>query len=88
MEDDQLVRQLWVAVEGLFLANKVPSAVFLREEFSSMKHGLSPSMTCHRMKTVQRSVSLLQPVLNLLRGLNPRFSNTTDNIADTTLLPD
>jgi hypothetical protein len=31
--------QLWVAIEGPFLANKEPRAIFLHEEFSSMKQG-------------------------------------------------
>jgi hypothetical protein len=50
---------------------------------------------CQRMKTiadalsdVEHAVSPSQLVLNLLHGLNPCFSSTTDNIVDTTPLPD
>lgn len=91
-----MARQLWVTIEGLFLSNKDPCAIYLHEEFSSMRHGdLCIIDYCQRMKTVADSlsdvghaVSPSQLVLKLLRGLNPRFSSTADNIADTTPLPD
>ena len=31
IDGEQSVRQLWVAIEGLFLSNKEPRAVFLHE---------------------------------------------------------
>jgi sulfite reductase alpha subunit-like flavoprotein len=40
------------------------------------------------LKDVSHAVLPSQLVLNLLRSLNPRFSSTADNIADTTPLHD
>jgi hypothetical protein len=40
------------------------------------------------LKDVSHAVLPSQLVLNLLRGFNPRFSSTADNIADTTPLHD
>ena len=57
--------------------------------------GLPINDYCQRMKTVatalkdfSQAVSTSQLVPNLLHGLNPRFSSTADNIADTSPLPD
>jgi len=46
--DDQMARQLWVAIEGLFRANKEPRAIFLHHEFHSMKWGTPPSRSTAR----------------------------------------
>ena len=47
-----------------------------------MKH------TADALREVGHPVSNLQLVLNLLRGLNPRFANTADIITNTSPLPD
>jgi len=41
MAQDQSAHQLWVTIEGPFLANKVPHKVFLHEVLSFMKQGTS-----------------------------------------------
>jgi hypothetical protein len=70
-------------------------AIFLLNEFHSMVQG-DPTISayCQRLKTkaaalhnVGHLVADSQLVLALLRGLNPRFSNTTDDIANSTVLP-
>ncbi|WVZ90303.1 LOW QUALITY PROTEIN: hypothetical protein U9M48_036613, partial [Paspalum notatum var. saurae] len=95
-DDDQTARDLWVAIEHLFRANKEPRAIFLSHEFHSLQQG-DQSITDYyqKMKTVAdalrdvgHAVSPSQLVLNLLHGVNPRFSNTADNIANADPLPD
>jgi uncharacterized membrane protein YgcG len=44
--------------------------------------------TANALREVGHTVSPAQLVLNLLRGLNPRFANTADIIANTSPLPD
>ncbi|XP_034592411.1 uncharacterized protein [Setaria viridis] len=86
---DQMARQLWVAIDNLFQANKASRAIFLSHEFHSMTQGdLSIDDNCHRMKTtidalrnIGQPVSEPTLVLNLLRGLTKPYSTTTDNIA-------
>jgi hypothetical protein len=76
MEANQDARALYVSVEALFQANKEPRAIVLGEEFHTMSQGdLSVD-------------AFAQLVLNLLRGINPRFATTADIIANTTPLPD
>ena len=43
--------------------------------------------TADALRDVGHAVLDSQLVLNLLRGLNPRFSSTADNIADSDPLP-
>jgi hypothetical protein len=94
-DDDQSACALWVAIENIFHANKEPRATFLNHEFHSMQQGDSSIASyCQRMKTtadalrdVGHPVKDSELVLNLLRGLNPRFSNTADIIANNTPLP-
>jgi hypothetical protein len=43
--------------------------------------------TADALREVGHTISPAQLVLNLLRGLNPRFSNTADIIANMSLLP-
>jgi hypothetical protein len=94
-EPDQTACQLWTAIMGLFEANKVSHALFLNHEFHSMTQGdLSIDAYCQKMKAmadtlrdVGHTIIDSQLILNLLCGLNPHFSSTTDNIADSNPLP-
>jgi hypothetical protein len=95
MEGDQLVRKLWVAIEASFWPTKSLTLSFCMKNYPMRQGALYVNDHCQRMKTiadalsdVEHAVSPSQPVLNLLHGLNPRFSSTTDNIVDTTPLPD
>ncbi|KAL6647997.1 hypothetical protein ACP70R_012221 [Stipagrostis hirtigluma subsp. patula] len=95
MKPDQTANDLWVAIKDLFQANKEPAAIFLNHQFNSTVQGdMSISDYCLRMKTladalrdVGHTVSEPQLVLNLLAGLNKKFSNTADDIANADPLP-
>ncbi|XP_015642384.1 uncharacterized protein [Oryza sativa Japonica Group] len=95
MEPDQTARELSVAIEDMFHANKEPRAIFLSHQFHSMIQGDSSiNDYCQKMKTaadalrdISHAVTESQLVLNLLQGLNERFSNTGDNIAGAAVLP-
>jgi len=95
MEPEQTARDLFVAITNLFQANQETRAVILGQEFHSMTQGdLSIDAYAQRMKhtadalrDVGHTVSEPQLVLNLLRGLNPRFANTADIIANAAVLP-
>jgi hypothetical protein len=86
---EQNARQLWVAIETLFEANKAPRAIFLSHEFHSMTQGdssiddycLRVKTTADALRDVGQPVPEATLVLNLLRGLNKQYSNTADNIA-------
>jgi hypothetical protein len=93
--DDQTARTLWTTIERLFRANKEPRTIFLAHEFHSIKQGDSSiSDYAQRMKNVADSlrdvshgVPESQLVLNLLGGVNERFTNTVDDIANAPVLP-
>ena len=95
MAPEQTARDLWVAIADLFQANKVPRAVFLAEQFHSMTQGdLSIDQFYQRMKQtadslrdVGHTILASQLVLNLLRGLNRRYSSTADDIVNKDVLP-
>nr|CAE05417.1 OSJNBa0035I04.5 [Oryza sativa Japonica Group]CAE05956.3 OSJNBb0088C09.15 [Oryza sativa Japonica Group] len=95
MEPDQSARDLWIAIDNLFQANKEPCTIYLHHEFHSMTQGdLSVADYCQRMKTaadalrdISHPVTESQLVLNLLRGVNSRFTSTADNIASAPVLP-
>ncbi|KAL6646864.1 hypothetical protein ACP70R_015558 [Stipagrostis hirtigluma subsp. patula] len=95
MEPDQTARHLWVSIQDLFQANKVPHAIFLSHQFHSMTQGDLPvSEYCHKMKhladqlrDVGHAISEPHLVLNLLHGLSDRFTNTADDIANSRPLP-
>jgi len=78
-DDNQTARDLWLAIEGLFRANRQSRAIFLSHDFHSMTQGDSTiAEYCGRMKTladalrdVGHPVQDSQLVLNLLRGLTP-----------------
>jgi len=38
-DDDQTTRELWLAIEGLFRANRQSWAIFLSHDFHSMTQG-------------------------------------------------
>jgi hypothetical protein len=92
---DPTARDLWVAIEGIFHANREPRVIFLLNEFHSMVQGDSTILAyCQRQKIkaaafrdIGYPVEDSQLVLALLRGLNPRFSNTADDITNSVVLP-
>jgi hypothetical protein len=94
MEHNQSAQDLWIAIDNLFQANKEPRAIYPHHEFHSMTQGdLSVADYCQRMKTaadalrdVGHPVTESQLVLNLLRGVNSRFTSTADNIASAPIL--
>jgi hypothetical protein len=72
---------LWRAVEGLFRDNELQRAVLLETELRSFQQGdLSINDYCTKLKRIADNlrdighpVSEPSQVLNLLRGLNPRY---------------
>ena len=97
MDDaDHDARALYVSIEALFQANKEPRTVVLGQEFHSMFQGdLFVDAYAQKMKhtadalwEVGHPASNPQLVLNLLRGLNLRFTNIADIITNTSPLPD
>lgn len=72
---------LWSDVENLFRDNELQRAVYLEAEFRSLRQGdMTITQYCARLKhladqlrDVGHAVSEPSQVLNLLRGLNPRF---------------
>ena len=95
MEPEQDARTLWVSIKALFQANKQSRAVVLEQKFHNLLQGdLSIDAYAQQMKRtadalreIGHTVSPAQLMLNLLRGLNPRFANTAD-ISNTSPLPD
>lgn len=91
-DDDRTTRDLWLAIEGLFRTNKQSRRIFLSHDFHSMTQGDSSIVEyCSCMKTLANAlrdvghpVQDSQLVLNILRSLNPRFSNTADDITNST----
>ncbi|XP_012699076.1 uncharacterized protein LOC105913755 [Setaria italica] len=52
-DDDQIVRDLWLAIEGLFRANKQSRVIFLSHDFHSMTQSNSSIVEyCSHMKTL------------------------------------
>jgi hypothetical protein len=94
-DENQSAHELWVVIEGLFRSNRAPHAVFLLEEFHSLKQGDSTiDEYCPRLKVkvaalrdVGETIEDARLVLSLLRGLNPRFSGTADDITNSVVLP-
>jgi hypothetical protein len=94
--DNQTARNLWVAIEGLFRANKAPRAILHLHDFHSMTQGDSSideyaeimKRKAADLRDVGHPVEDSQLILNLLRSVNPRFSNTANDIANSTVLPD
>jgi hypothetical protein len=96
MEPAHDARGLYVSIEALFQANKESRAIILEQEFHNLTQGdLSVDAyaqqlkrTADALREVGHTVSPAHLVLNLLHGLNARFSTTTDIISNTTSLPD
>lgn len=95
MEPGQDACSLYVAIEALFHDNKESRAIFLSNQFHSIIQGDLPiSEYCQHVKIladflrdVGHSDSKPQLVLNLLCALNFGYSNTADNIANSTSFP-
>ena len=72
---------LWHAVEGLFHDNEMQRAVYLETKLRSVQQGdMSINAYCTKLKRIAdqlrdigHPVSEPSQVLNLLRGLNPRY---------------
>ncbi|XP_066310118.1 uncharacterized protein [Miscanthus floridulus] len=72
---------LWHAVEGLFQDNELQCAVYLETELHTLQQGdMSMNDYCTKLKRIayqlrdiSHPVSEPSQVLNLLRGLNPRY---------------
>jgi hypothetical protein len=94
-DENQSAHELWVAIEGLFRSNRAPRVVFLLEEFHSLKQGdLTIDEYCQRLKIkaaalrdVGETIEDARLVLSLLCGLNPCFSGTANDIANSAVLP-
>jgi hypothetical protein len=79
--DRQDAFTLWNAVAGLFQDNEMQRAVYLEAELRSLQQGdLSIGDYCTKLKRIAdqlrdigHAVSEPSQVLNLLRGLNPRY---------------
>ncbi|XP_062232853.1 uncharacterized protein LOC133930196 [Phragmites australis] len=95
MTEGQNARALWLAIEGLFNDNKESRAIFLSNQFLSMVQGDLPILEYYQhlktladsLRDVSHPVSEPQLVLNLLRDLNSHYSNTAENIANSTPFP-
>ena len=93
--DDQTARELWVAIEASSAPTRSRAPPLLSHAFHSMQQGDTPIFDfCQEMKKMADSLSDIghgvsdsQLVLNLLRGLNDCFTNTADDIANSTVLP-
>lgn len=91
MADEQTARQLWVAIGTHFQANQAPRAIYLSHEFHSMtqgdlsveEYGKKMKRAADALRAVEQPVSNSTLVLNLLRGVNSRYSTTADFIAAT-----
>jgi len=87
---------MWVAIESLFRANKDSRAIYLLNEFHFMVQGDSTIFEYSQhlknkvaaLRDIGHNIEDLQLVFALLRGLNPQFSNTADDIANTIVLLD
>jgi len=88
---DQTARELWVAIENHFNANKAPRSIYLSHEFHNInqgdlsieEYGQKLKQAADRLRDVGEKVAESTLVLNLLRGANPKFSTTCDFIAGT-----
>ncbi|XP_004971841.1 uncharacterized protein LOC101766130 [Setaria italica] len=91
--DDQMDHGLWTAIANRFQSNRAPRAIYPSHAFHTMTQGdLSISQYSQEMKKAADALrDVGQPVpentlvLNLLRGLNPRYVSSVDYIADMNL---
>jgi len=85
-----MAQQLWVAITK-FQSNQAPRAIFLSEDFHSMtqgnlsimEFGKKMKMAADALRDVGHPVIEATLVLNLLRDMHPKFSNTKDIVAGT-----
>ncbi|CAO1943818.1 unnamed protein product [Urochloa humidicola] len=92
MAPNQSARQLWVAIQQHFQSNKAPRAIYLSHDFHTLtqgdlsieEYGNLMKKAADRLCDADQPVSEPNMVLNLLRGLNPKFSTTADFIASST----
>ncbi|EAZ36726.1 hypothetical protein OsJ_21061 [Oryza sativa Japonica Group] len=95
MEPEQSAHALWLAAEDLFRDNKETRIIYLETEFRSLNQGdMTVTEYCRRLKTLADSLrDLGEPVtdralvLNLIRGLSPRFSTQADLLPLQTSFP-
>ncbi|KAL6655650.1 hypothetical protein ACP70R_006476 [Stipagrostis hirtigluma subsp. patula] len=88
MEPDQHARDLWVAIEEEFRNNKEQRAIYISNQFHTLMQGdMTVAAYCQRLKQLADSlrdlgfaVSDPQLVLNMIRGLAPRFKNQADKL--------
>ncbi|KAG8100811.1 hypothetical protein GUJ93_ZPchr0013g34688 [Zizania palustris] len=80
-ERDTTARATWLAIESQFLGNRTTRALFADQEFRSSQGELSVSEYCRRYKRMAEDLrDLGEPisdrtlVLNIIRGLNERFT--------------
>uniref|UniRef100_J3MIG3 Retrotransposon gag domain-containing protein n=1 Tax=Oryza brachyantha TaxID=4533 RepID=J3MIG3_ORYBR len=86
VEPAQSARALWKAAEHMFHDNRETRIIYQETEFRSLNQGdMSITEYCRRLKTLADSLrDLGEPisdrtlVLNLIRGLSPRFSTQAD----------
>ena len=91
MAPDQTARQLWVAIDAHFTANRAPRCIYLSHEFHNINqgdlsvedYGQKVKQAADRLRDAGEQVAESTLVLNLLRGANPKFSTTCDFIAGT-----
>jgi hypothetical protein len=91
MEPDQTAHQLWVVIEGHFAANQAPRAIFLSHSFHTMTqgdlsvedYGKKMKKAADALRDVGMPVDAPTLLLNLLCGINSRFSTAADIIAGT-----
>jgi hypothetical protein len=93
--DDQTACALYAAIFNLFNDNKESRAIHLSNEFHTLVQGdSSVADYCQRMMSLADSLhdvghAVLEPqlILNLVRGLNSKFSITANHIVHTTPFP-
>jgi hypothetical protein len=95
MAEDQTAQEAWSLITNLFLDNQMTRAVYLEAEFHGLVQGdLSITGYCHHLKSLSDAlrdigtpVSDQTPILNCLRGLNPRFADITTIVTMQNPLP-
>jgi hypothetical protein len=82
---DDIAHRIWGALEAQFLGNRQTRILYLKNAFRHFAQGdLSVDEYCRQMKTMADTLRTLGApitdeslVLNLLRGLSPRFDHVT-----------
>jgi hypothetical protein len=91
-DDDQTACALYVMISDLFNDNKEVRAVPLSNEFHTLVQGDSSIIDYYQsvnsltnsLRDVGHAILETQLILNLIRGLNPKFSVTADHITHMT----